>query len=338
MTPPRSSSCSCETDFVAKSAEFVALVDELAALVAAKGEDAVSELDDEIDDLQVDPQGEHRARPGASASRPPSGPGPRHLPARAGRPRRQRRRSSRSRAAPTSWPTTSPCTSPSPSPTYLSRDEVPADEVDGGAGHARGDHAQRGQARGGARQDRRGPPRTAGSRSAVLLEQPYVEDEKQTVARHARFGATIVALRPGRRSATEALSDRGHESPPRSSSSCRARRSPPRASDETIDGATVERIAREIAEGRGARRSSWPSWSAAATSGGARPARARAWTGPPSDYMGMLATVINALALQDALERQGQPTRVQTALPDGRRSPSPTSGAGPCATSRRAGS
>lgn len=33
-----------------------------------------------------------------------------------------------------------------------------------------------------------------------------------------------------------------------------------------------------------------------------------------SDYMGMLATVINALALQDALERAGQPTRVQTAI------------------------
>jgi uridylate kinase len=33
-----------------------------------------------------------------------------------------------------------------------------------------------------------------------------------------------------------------------------------------------------------------------------------------SDYMGMLGTVINALALQDALERLGQPTRVQAAL------------------------
>lgn len=33
-----------------------------------------------------------------------------------------------------------------------------------------------------------------------------------------------------------------------------------------------------------------------------------------SDYMGMLATVINALALQDALERQDVPTRVMTAL------------------------
>lgn len=33
-----------------------------------------------------------------------------------------------------------------------------------------------------------------------------------------------------------------------------------------------------------------------------------------ADHMGMLATVINALALQDALERNGVATRVQTAL------------------------
>ena len=32
------------------------------------------------------------------------------------------------------------------------------------------------------------------------------------------------------------------------------------------------------------------------------------------DYMGMLATVINALALQDALERAGVPTRVMSAI------------------------
>jgi uridylate kinase len=32
------------------------------------------------------------------------------------------------------------------------------------------------------------------------------------------------------------------------------------------------------------------------------------------DYMGMLATVINALALQDALEKRAVPTRVQTAI------------------------
>ena len=33
-----------------------------------------------------------------------------------------------------------------------------------------------------------------------------------------------------------------------------------------------------------------------------------------SDYMGMLATVINSLALQDSLERHGCPTRVMTAI------------------------
>jgi len=33
-----------------------------------------------------------------------------------------------------------------------------------------------------------------------------------------------------------------------------------------------------------------------------------------ADYMGMLATVMNALALQDALEKTGVPTRVQSAL------------------------
>ncbi|HAE87158.1 TPA: UMP kinase, partial [Candidatus Marinimicrobia bacterium] len=32
------------------------------------------------------------------------------------------------------------------------------------------------------------------------------------------------------------------------------------------------------------------------------------------DYMGMLGTVINALAIQDALEKSGIPTRVQTAI------------------------
>jgi len=33
-----------------------------------------------------------------------------------------------------------------------------------------------------------------------------------------------------------------------------------------------------------------------------------------ADYMGMLATVINGLALQDALEKMGMPTRVMTAI------------------------
>ncbi len=43
----------CETDFVAKAAEFVALAEELAALVAAKGEEAASDLEDAIDGLRA---------------------------------------------------------------------------------------------------------------------------------------------------------------------------------------------------------------------------------------------------------------------------------------------
>lgn len=34
-----------------------------------------------------------------------------------------------------------------------------------------------------------------------------------------------------------------------------------------------------------------------------------------ADYMGMLATIMNALAMQTALERKGVPTRVQSAIP-----------------------
>jgi uridylate kinase len=86
------------------------------------------------------------------------------------------------------------------------------------------------------------------------------------------------------------------------------------ASDETIDGAVVARIAAEIAKTRAEL-----SVELAIVVGGGN-----IWRGAvganagmdraTADYMGMLATVINALALQDALEREGQPTRVQTAI------------------------
>jgi uridylate kinase len=43
-------------------------------------------------------------------------------------------------------------------------------------------------------------------------------------------------------------------------------------------------------------------------------ASARGMDRSTADYMGMLATVINALALQDAIEKQNVPTRVLTAI------------------------
>ena len=56
------------------------------------------------------------------------------------------------------------------------------------------------------------------------------------------------------------------------------------------------------------------SWSAAATSTAGSRARRAGMDRASADYMGMLATVLNALALQDALEHEGAPTRVQSAI------------------------
>jgi uridylate kinase len=86
------------------------------------------------------------------------------------------------------------------------------------------------------------------------------------------------------------------------------------ASDETIDASTVDFLAREIA--------------AAMARGGLELAvvvgGGNIWRGATgamagmnranSDVMGMLGTVINALALQDAIESHGRPTRVMSAL------------------------
>src|SRR3954465_13102883 len=81
-----------------------------------------------------------------------------------------------------------------------------------------------------------------------------------------------------------------------------------------IDGVVVQRLAREIVEVRrdlqidvaivGGGGKIWRGM----TGAGAGMDRAQA------DYMGMLATVINALALQDTLEQLNQPTRVQSAI------------------------
>jgi uridylate kinase len=81
-----------------------------------------------------------------------------------------------------------------------------------------------------------------------------------------------------------------------------------------IDAAVVQRIAEEVVEARvnlGVE--------IAIVVGGGNIFRGmvgatRGMDRARADYMGMLATVINALALQDALENLGQPTRVQTAI------------------------
>ena len=80
-----------------------------------------------------------------------------------------------------------------------------------------------------------------------------------------------------------------------------------------IDGKVAEFVAREIVEARAL------GVDIAVVVGGGNIWRGLTGAGSgmdraQADYMGMLATVINALALQDTLERLGQPTRVQTAI------------------------
>jgi uridylate kinase len=81
-----------------------------------------------------------------------------------------------------------------------------------------------------------------------------------------------------------------------------------------IDEAVVQRIAEEVAEARTSL-----NVEIAVVVGGGNIFRGfagaqRGMDRARADYMGMLATVINALALQEALEGAGQPTRVQTAI------------------------
>jgi uridylate kinase len=80
-----------------------------------------------------------------------------------------------------------------------------------------------------------------------------------------------------------------------------------------IDPAVANQIARDVAEIQGM------GVQTAIVIGGGNifrgvAASARGMDRATADYMGMLATVINALALQDALEQQGINTRVVTAI------------------------
>jgi uridylate kinase len=86
------------------------------------------------------------------------------------------------------------------------------------------------------------------------------------------------------------------------------------ASDETIDASAVEQLAREIAQTRDEL-----DLELAVMVGGGNIWRGTTGAGAgmdraTSDTMGMLGTVINALALQDALEHHGQATRVLSAV------------------------
>jgi uridylate kinase len=134
-----------------------------------------------------------------------------------------------------------------------------------------------------------------------------VKDEKQTIEQFLG-AATITGVRP---SGHRELGDRVRRVVLKLSGEALASA----ASDETIDASTVDFLAREIA-GHAMQRGGLEL--AVVVGGG------NIWRGATgamagmnranSDLMGMLGTVINALALQDAIENHGRPTRVMSAI------------------------
>jgi len=85
--------------------------------------------------------------------------------------------------------------------------------------------------------------------------------------------------------------------------------------DSNIDGAIIRKIAEQIVSVR----ADYPDVDVAIVVGGGNIWRGLTGAGAgmdraQADYMGMLGTIMNALALQDVLEQLDQPTRVQSAI------------------------
>jgi len=180
----------CETDFVAKSAEFVALVDEIAAKVAAEGESAVDGFADEVERLRttlkenisigrvvrlaakdgqvVDTYVHQQDGRGVNAVGIVLEGGTEEL-----------AHDVAVHAAFTK-------------PPYLSREDVPADDV--ATERATIEEISRSEGKPEAALEKVIEGRMTGwYKERVLLEQPYVRDEKQTIAK-LLGGATIVAF------------------------------------------------------------------------------------------------------------------------------------------------
>src|ERR671912_418678 len=261
----------CETDFVAKSAGFIALTQELADSVAARGETAVDDHKDAIDDLKVTLKENIQVGRVVQLEVAEGQVVDTYL-------HRQEGRGVNGVVVVLQGGTPELAHDIAvhiafAKPQYLSRDQVPAAIVD----EERETLLNITKAEG--KPEAAWPKIVEGRlggwyKERVLLEQPFVRDEKQTVAQLADSGGAEVVCH-----AQPFLSGRGG-----------------RTADVREAGVDVA-----VVVGGG---NIWRGM----TGAGAGMDRAQA------DYMGMLATVINALALQDTLERLGQPTRVQTAI------------------------
>ena len=165
---------------MAKAPEFVSLVDELAAAVAAKGEDAAAERQDEVDQLAASLK-ENISVGRVVRVEAGDGRGARHLPPPAGRPRGERGRSCCCAAARQELAHDVAVHVAFARPAYLRREDVP--EADVAAERATVEEISRNEGKPEAALPKIVEGRMNGwFKERCLLEQPYVKDEKKTVA------------------------------------------------------------------------------------------------------------------------------------------------------------
>ena len=306
----------CETDFVAASDAFKGLAQEIADAVAAKGEAAADAFKDRLDDLKITLKenielGEVVRFEAAAGNILDS-----YLHLQGGRGVNGvlvelaggTQELAHDIAVHIGFA----------KPAYLTRDEVPADVDRARAGDARGHHPQRGQARAGDPQDRRRP-----HQRLLQGEGPARAGVRQRREADDRPAARLGHDRPLRSGPDRLMPDpMASDSPGRSNGLPRWKRIVLKLSGEALaepggfglNQAVLHQIAAEIADVRNEL-----DVDVAVVVGGGNIWRGLKGAGAgmdraQADYMGMIATVMNALALQDALEQRRQPTRVQTAI------------------------
>ena len=254
------------------------------------------------------------------------------------RARRGRTASPTSSRAPTSsrrWSRRSRCRSRRPARSYVRREDVPADVAREGEARSTARRWRSGQA--GAASSTRSSRAswTASTRRSCLLDQPSIRDPNVTIAQLVAGRDRQDSARTSRsrascasRSAKQRVRfdvDRSGFGNVRTRRTCptiivavivaraRLQARPPETLRRSPDGradttasipAVATQIAKDIAEIQGM------GVETAIVIGGGNifrgvAASARGMDRATADYMGMLATVINALALQDALEQQG---------------------------------
>ena len=180
---------------------------------------------------------------------------------------------------------------------------------------ARGDHPQRGQARGALPKIVEG--RLQGFfKDVALLDQPYAKDDKQSITQLIGGGDDRRASPRSRSAEADDVRRR-----PATARCPRWRRIVLKPSGEALAGpavaASTAHTLDDTAHDIIALRELGVDVAVVVGGGNFWRGRTGAMAGmdaTQSDHIGMLGTVMNALALQDALERLGQPTRVQSAI------------------------